>query len=98
MDLADDSFVCADLIRPVVFVPLDPLAPLFDSLFPIELSCDGEAGDGVDVSVEVLAFFAVLVLFGEYLFDLVLVRFDLGELAVGYAERVVGVHIHQFYN
>ncbi len=51
MDLVDDGFIGGDLVRSVVFVPLDPLFPHFDGLFSVELAGDWEPGDGVDVGV-----------------------------------------------
>lgn len=85
VDLLDDRLISRDLVRPVVLVPLDPLAPLLDGLLPVEFSSDREPRDRVDVGVEMLSLFAVLVLFQEDLLDLVLVGLNLGEFAVCYS-------------
>lgn len=51
VDLLDDRLISRDLVRPVVLVPLDPLAPLLDGLLPVEFSSDREPRDRVDVGV-----------------------------------------------
>ena len=73
MDLVDDRFISCDFVRSEVFVPLDPLLPLFDGLFPIKLSGNGESGNSVNVCIELLSFFAVLIFLCKDLFNLMLV-------------------------
>ena len=51
VDFVDDGFIGGDPIRPVLFIPLDPLAPLFDGFLAIKFSGNREAGDGIDVGV-----------------------------------------------
>lgn len=98
VDLVDDEFISGDLVRSVLLIPLEPFAPLFDGFLTVEFTGNREAGDGVDVGVEILALFAVLVLILEDFLDLGLVRFYLSELAVSDTEGVFRVHIHQVLN
>ena len=70
MDFVDDRLISGDLIWPVLLIPLDPLAPLFNSFLAVEFPCDRETGDGVDVGVEELALVDCGVLLVEDLLDL----------------------------
>jgi hypothetical protein len=98
MNLANDGLISRYPIRPVLLIPLNPLAPLFDSLLAVEFPRDWEAGDGVDVGVEGLSLFDGLVLVGEDLLDFGLVGFDLGEFAVSNSEGVLAVHWIEMVN
>lgn len=98
VNLANDGLVSRYSVRPVLLVPLYPLAPLLDGLLAVEFPCDWEAGDGVDVGVEGFTLLDGLVLLGEDLLDFGLVGFDLGEFAVSNSERVLAVHWIEMVN
>lgn len=98
VNLANDGLISRYPVRPVLLIPLNPLAPLLDGLLAIEFPCDWEAGDGVDVGVEGLSLLDGLVLLGEDLLDFGLVGFDLCEFAVSNSEWILAVHWIEMVN
>lgn len=96
MDFVDNRFICSNQVRSILFIPLDPLAPLFDSLFPIELSGDWKPCNSVNVGVKIFTLFTMLVLFCKDLFDLMLIWLNLSKLRVRNSQRIVRIHIHHF--
>ncbi len=70
MYFVDNRLISGNLIRPVLLIPLDPLAPLFNSLLAVEFPCNRKARDGIDVGVEELSLVDCGILLAEDLLDL----------------------------
>ena len=88
MYLPNYLLILSDQIRPIVLVPLDPIFPHLNDLFPIELPGNAKSGNGVVVGIEMLLLFEVLVILPEKLKDVFLVGLDLRVLAVCHTDRV----------
>lgn len=84
MDFVDNLLFLTDGLRFVALVPLDPFYPHLHSFSFIELACDAEPGDRIDISIEITTGFQMSELCIENISDNLLYGFDLGQLTVGY--------------
>lgn len=79
------------MIRSVVFVPLDPVPPEFNSFFFVELSSDGKSSDSVKIGVEILLIRVLSVVGFKDFEHFFTIGFYLSQLAVGDEEGVWGL-------
>ena len=88
VNFRNDLFLFGDLVRPVIFIPFDPILPHLDYLFLLELTSNTETCNCMNVSVELLFFLDAVELFPENIDDLLLVGLYLCELAIGDEEGI----------
>lgn len=98
VDFVNDFLLLGDGIWLEALVPLHPVFPHFVHLVFLELSCDAEPGDGVDVGVEIPPVLQLRELRIENLDNLLLLRFDLGQLAVADTHGVIRLHLSNLFN
>ena len=88
VNFRDDFFLFGDLVRPVIFIPFDPIPPHLNDLFFLELSSNTETCNCMNVSVELFLLLKAVELFPENADDFLLVGLHLCELAVGDEEGI----------
>lgn len=93
MNFANYLLFLADFVRLVALKPLHPFGPHLVDFVLLELSSYAESSDCVDIRIELASMFQVGEFGIEYLYDLFLLGFNLGQFTVGYPYWILTLHL-----